>query len=230
MHLRDYLPLIGVVFGTLFGWLLSQLGQWFSARREEKKAIARVLSELLEIRHRLLAVPKVTELLSQYIPIPPEAQTAIKIAFVSLFPFDADISKRYDDAVSLVGACNPVLGFRLRSQDVASPFLNAIRQLSLAGGAGSAAAFTKVEKELLEHLKPHLEDLAREVAKMHGWITWWKVRHLLHRPMEIPTSFLEILKNQMPQTPQGTPETVTPATGAPDIANLNTTAEASNRG
>ena len=85
--MKDYLPLIGVLVGTVLGWLLSQIGQWFVARREEKKAIARVLSELLELRLRLLAIPKVLDILSQHFPIPPDAQTGIRLIFSRLFPF-----------------------------------------------------------------------------------------------------------------------------------------------
>jgi hypothetical protein len=210
MQLKDWLPLIGVAVGAVLGWLLSQLGQWFVARREEKKAIARALSELLEIRLRLLAIPKIVELLSRHFPVPPEAQTAIKIAFVRLFPADVDLGKRYGEAVSLVAACNPILGFRLRSQDLASPLLDTLRQLAMADSPAAAAGLTKLEAELMGHLKPHLERLLREMAWMHGWTTWWHVRRLLQRPMEIPEGFLETLKSQFPQVSQGAPETGKP--------------------
>ncbi len=217
MQLKDWLPLIGVAVGAVLGWLLSQLGQWFVARREEKKAIARALSELLEIRLRLLAIPKIVELLSRHFPVPPEAQTAIKIAFVRLFPADVDLGKRYGEAVSLVAAGNPILGFRLRSQDLASPLLDTLRQLALADSPAAAAGLTKLEAELMGHLKPHLERLLREMAWMHGWTTWWHVRRLLQRPMEIPEGFLETLKSQFPLVSQGAPQTGKPPVAVPDL-------------
>ena len=40
MQLKDWLPFLSVVVVVL-GWLLSQLGQWFIARRDERKAIGR---------------------------------------------------------------------------------------------------------------------------------------------------------------------------------------------
>jgi hypothetical protein len=212
MQLKDWLPFLSVVVVVL-GWLLSQLGQWFLARREEKKAVARALSELLDIRLRLLTIPKVVELLSQHFPIPPEGQTAIKIAFVRLFPADVDLGKRYGEAVSLVAACNPILGFRLRSQDLASPLLDTLRQLALADSPAAAAGLMKLEAELMGHLKPHLERLVREVAWMHGWMTWCRVRRVLQRPLELPEGFLETMKSQFSPVTQGAPETRQPGSG-----------------
>ena len=206
MPLKDWLPLIGVVVGVVLGWLLSQLGQWFAARRDEKKAIARVLSELLEIRHRLLAIPRIAELLSQHFPIPPESQTAIKIAIARLFPADVDMGKRYGEAVGLVAACNPILGFRLRSQDVASPLFDTMRQLALADSPATATALTRVEAELMGHLRPHLDELIKEIAWLHSWSTWWRIRHRLNRRIELPEGFIEGLKAHLPQFSQGQAE------------------------
>ena len=174
--LKDLLPLIGVLVGTILGWLLGQVGQWFVTRREEKRAIARVLSELLEIRLRLLAIPKVLDVLSQHFPIPPEAQTGIKLVFSRLFPLDKDMGQRYSEAVSLVAASNPLLGYRLRSQDMVSPWLDTLRQLAANDGTTSAALFAKLDEELLGHLRTHLEKLLKELAWMHSGSTWWAMR------------------------------------------------------
>lgn len=200
--MKDYLPLIGVLVGTVLGWLLSQIGQWFVARREEKKAIARVLSELLELRLRLLAIPKVLEILSQHFPIPPDAQTGIRLIFSRLFPFDAEMGQRYGEAVSLVAASNPLLGYRLRSQDLVSPWLDTLREMAANNGASSATAFAKLDDELLAHLQPHFEHLLKELAWMHGSLTWWKVRRQLRRPLELPANFSETLKNHLLQIPK----------------------------
>jgi len=219
---KEYLPLIGVLIGTILGWLLSQVGQWFVARREEKKAIARVLSELLELRLRLLAIPRVLELLSQHFPIPPEAQTGIRLVFSQVFRFDAEMGHRYSEAVSLVAASNPLLGYRLRCQDLVSPWLDTLRQLAANDGAASAAMFAKLDDELLGHLKPHFEDLLKELARMHGWLTWWKMRRLLHRPIELPKNFSEMLKRHIQQIPQ---EVQAPAVQAPTVPAMTPVSE-----
>ena len=218
MPLKDLLPLVGVIVGALLTLLTGQLGQWLASRRDEKKAIARALSDLLEIRLRLLAVPKIPELLAKHFPIPPEAHTAMKIVFTRLIPPDVDIGKRYGEAVTLVAACDPILGFRLRSQDIASPLLDTLRQLAFADGASSAAAFANVETELMGHLKPHLDELIKEVAWLHGWSTWWKVRSRLNRPMELPEGFIEALKAQLPQLSQGQAEAPKQPAEVPQLA------------
>lgn len=207
MQLKDWLPLIGVVVGVALGWFLTQLGQWLVLRREEKKAISRALSELLEIRHRFLAIPKAVEFLSQHFPIPPDGQMAMKVALARLFPPDVDLAKRYGEAVSLVAGCNPILGFRLRSQDLVSPLFDTLRQMALADSQASIALLSKLERELMGQLKPHLEQLLRELAWMHGSMTWWDVRCLLKRPLEIPESLLQSLKAGLPPLEQKAPGT-----------------------
>jgi hypothetical protein len=218
MQLKDLLPLVGVIVGALLTLLTGQLGQWLASRRDEKRAIARALSDLLEIRIRLLAVPKIPELLAKHFPIPPEAHTAMKIVFTRLIPPDADIGKRYGDAVTLVAACDPILGFRLRSQDIASPLLDTLRQLAFADGPSSAAAFANVETELMGHLKPHLDELIKEIAWLHGWSTWWKVRRRLDRPMELPEGFMEALKAQLSQLGRGQAEPQKQPATVPQLA------------
>jgi len=215
MHISD--ALIGVVVGALLTLLTGQLGQWLASRRDEKKAIARALSDLLEIRHRLLAVPKITEHLVKHFPIPPEGQTAIKIAFTRLFPADVDIGKRYGEAVTLVSASDPILGFRLRSQNVVSPLLDTVRQLALADGPAAAGVLSSVETELMGHLKPHFDELITELAWLHSWLTWWKVRRRLKRPMELPEGILQSLTTQITQLTQVQPNAAKPAVPAPDL-------------
>lgn len=58
MDVREWLPVLTGFIGTLLGWFLNQFGQWFLHRREEKRAIACALSDLLEIRHRFLAISR----------------------------------------------------------------------------------------------------------------------------------------------------------------------------
>lgn len=196
MDTTDWLPLLGVVIG----WLLNQSGQWFSTRREEKRAVARALSALLEIRHRMLAIPQAAEYLIKNFPVPPEAHAPIKVVLAQFFPPDANLTKRYGEAIDLVAASNPILGFRLMSQDAVAPLLDHMRALSLAD-APSTAIMAKLEPELLQVYTPHLENLIKELAWRHGFATRFRVGRALNRRFELPATLLESMKSTIPATP-----------------------------
>jgi hypothetical protein len=201
METRDLLPLIGVLVGTVLGWVLNQLTQWVLLRRDEKKAIARTISDLLEVRHRLLTFPRITELLSRDFGLPQESHTVVKVVLAQLFPPDPDLSKRYSEAVNLVAAANPILGFRLRSQDRVLPFLDHLRKIALNDPSASTA-FPGMERELMGHLAPNLDRLLKELAWSHGILTSFAVRRQLTRPLEIPDGFLESFKAMLPKPQQ----------------------------
>lgn len=189
MPLKDWPPLIGVVVGAVLGWVFNQLAQWIVVRRDEKRAIGRAVADLLEIRLRLLAIPKAVDVLSEKFSIPLQDQAVLKVALVQLFPIDIDLGKRYGEAVTLVAAANPILGFRLRSQDIISPFLHQMRTIALTDSAG-ISIFSQVEKDFIGHLNLYLERLIRHTAWAHGIVTWVRALRILRRRLEIPDSLL----------------------------------------
>jgi hypothetical protein len=201
VSLKDLLPMIGVVVGALLGWFFSQLGQWFVVRREERKAVARVLSDLLEIRHRLLAIPKTVEVLSERfsLPLGDEMAMKMKVVLSRIFPADEELAKRYQESVSLVAESNPILGFQLRSKDVASPLLEYLRELAIGDSPASAVLFSKLEKEFLSHINSDLELLIKQMARTHGWRTWFRIRQVLNYPLELPESLIASLKAGLPE-------------------------------
>ena len=198
---KDLLPLVTLVLGAVLGWVLNQLSQWLLVRRDEKKALARAVADLLEIRHRLLALPKVTEFLSQHFGLPQEGHTLIKVVMSQLMPPDADLSKRYAESVTLVSATNPILGFRLRSQDHVSPVLEQLRKIALSDPRAMVAQ-AKVEKEILEQLLPNFEKLISELAWSHSILTWWRARQQMKRSFVLPVDFVAGLKTLVPQPTQ----------------------------
>ena len=205
--------MIGVVVGALLGWFFSQLGQWFVVRREERKAVARVLSDLLEIRHRLLAIPKTVETMAEKLSLPPGDAVAMtmKVVLSRFLPPHEELAKRYQESVSLVAASNPILGFQLRSKDVASPLLEYLRELAVADGPSSAVLFSKLEKGLLPHINSDLELLIMQMARTHGWRTWFRTRRVLKYPLDLPESLMESLKSGLPG--ESKKEQATTATG-----------------
>ena len=202
---KDLLPVAGVAVG----WGLNQCGQWLTFRRDERKAIGRALADLLEVRHRLLGIPKVVEAMSSKLNMPADARAPLKVAFGALFPPDEGLAKRYEESVNLVAGTNPILAFRLRSQDVVGPFLHQLRALALQDGPQTMALFGTIEDHLFRHLTPHLERLIRELAKLHGWKTQFETNRRLKQPFEAPEEFWDVLKAALPQEPptSGVPNT-----------------------
>jgi len=200
---KDWLPLAGVAVG----WGLNQCGQWFVFRRDERKAIGRALADLLEVRHRLLAIPKALEAMTSRLGMSADAQAPLRVIFGALFPRDEGLTKRYEESVNLVAGTNPILAYRLRSQDMVGPFLQQLRALAAQDGPQSIALFGTVEDHLLRQLNPHLERLIRELAKRHGWRTRWETNRRLQEHFEVPEEFWQALKAAISQPPS-------PASGA----------------
>ena len=199
---KDWLPLIGVVVGAVLGWVFNQLAQWLVVRRDEKRAIGRAVADLLEIRLRLLVIPKAVEVLSKKFSIRLQDQAVLKVVLTQLFPTDDDLGKRYGEAVTLVAAANPILGFRLRSQDIVSPLLHQMRTIALSDSAG-VSLFSQFEEKFIGHLKPHLEGLIRQTAWAHGVVTWVRALRILRRPLEIPDTLMESLTTLQPGQARG---------------------------
>ena len=72
--------------GVLLGWVLNELSFAIRIRREDKRIMARALSELLELRHRAFAVKRAKELLLEQFPIPPEVQPVVTQVLETILP------------------------------------------------------------------------------------------------------------------------------------------------
>jgi hypothetical protein len=76
-------------------------------------------------------------------------------------------SSRYDEAVTKVAGEDPVLGFRLRSQDLILPVLAQLRQLA-ASDPQALSAWPALESALRTKVTPSLEERILDVAWLHG--------------------------------------------------------------
>lgn len=71
--MNAWLPIVGALIGLVgitLGWSLNQLSQWFAFRRERKKAMAREIYGMLQIRDRIRMLPEAVRTLSQKLNIP----------------------------------------------------------------------------------------------------------------------------------------------------------------
>jgi hypothetical protein len=180
---------LGTVLGTIIGWTLNQWTQLMTLRRDRRKALGRTLSDLLEIRHFVMAVPSAIKVFSAVVSIPPEAELYMKTLFTSwLIPTGDNLAKRYDESVSVMAETNPVLSFRLRSRHLVFPWLDQLRRLTLQHGDKDAAAImAELETSITAEYRSALEELILEVARRYGHRVHGEVKERLGRPeMTLP--------------------------------------------
>jgi len=191
---------IGTILGTIIGWTLNQWSQAITLWRDRRKALGRTLSDLLEIRHLVLAVPSAIKAFATVVFIPPEAELFMK-TFVSgwLIPTGDSLAKRYEESVSVMAETSPVLSFRLRSKHLIFPWLDQLRRLTLQHGDKDAAAImAELENSITAEYRSVLEDLIEDVAKRYGWWAHAEVKKLLARPeMVLPAGIEGKLKEAL---------------------------------
>jgi hypothetical protein len=205
-------PLLAVALG----WLLNELSSLIRLRREDRRTAGPVLTDLLEIRHRLLtlneAVKEYVKELGKHLQIPPQAQLQFQQYLQTLlqtsFPQAPVFIEQYEEAVSTLARVDPIRAFRLRSQPLIAPFLDWVRSLAASSEPDVRLWNAVVEPELLGRFKPHIEELILDVARAHGWLTWWRARRRLAEPTlseadrKWISDFIEKLKSAAETTPQ----------------------------
>lgn len=179
-------PLLAVALG----WLLNELSSLVRLRREDRRTAGPVLTDLLEIRHRLLtlneAVREYVKELGKHLQLPSQAQLQFQQYLQTLlqtsFPQSPRFIEKYEEAVSTLARVDPIRAFRLRSQPLIAPFLDWLQSLAASTETDAQIWSTVFEPELLGKFKPHIEELILDVARAHGWLTWWRARRRLRQP------------------------------------------------
>lgn len=176
--MNKIIPLIAVAVG----WLLSELSSLVRLRREDRRAAGPVLADLLEIRHRLLAVDEYVKEVGKQIPIPSQDKLQLQQWMQTLFPEPPRFIEKYEEAVLTLARVAPIRAFRLRGQPLMVPLLASLRGLAASTKADAEIWGTILEPEFLGRFKPHIEELILDVARAHGWVTWWRARRRLRQP------------------------------------------------
>jgi len=183
------IPLIALIIG----WFLNELSLVFRVRRDDRRAIARAVADLLEIRHRLFAVKKVPEEIKKRFNISDHEQVLFGTILNSFLPDPEGLHKRYDEAVGVIASANPLLGFRLRSQDFLPALIGYLRLIA-SGDKNASKVWHKIESQLTSFIDPHLNEMITELAWRHGWLTWVKVRRYIRKPFESPRELDEFFQ------------------------------------
>lgn len=164
------------------GWLLNEVSHRWRKASIYRRAISKALADLLEIRHQIKTMEHIFHILNHRLKLPQSNWASIYPFIENIWPDSNDIHKRYNDAVNLISSVNPILGFRLRSKDELTPLLKRSRQQLLSQDPSAATVWPQFESTLIDWVKPHLDEMILELAKAHGWRTWWKIREDLKRP------------------------------------------------
>ena len=174
-------PLVGVVLGGL----LSGIGSQLRARKDRKRIIAAALADLLEVRHRIVAVDLVLQELRVRFKIQPEMLSAARNLFDLIMPPDDSLDHRYDSAISLLAGIEPVLAYSLRSKNTFPRIFSSLRsQASTAGG--NMAEFENLENNLRSAVKPKLDEAVLQLARSHSPFTVRKVKKLISSSNTLP--------------------------------------------
>ncbi len=167
---------LGPLISVAVGWFLHELSDTIKVRREDRRAVGKVLAELLEIRHQLFFLPAYLAEIEMLFALPPEIHALIRAKIVEILsPALSRAEERYNDAIDSIKGSLPLLAFKLRGKDLLRHTFNQVRSL-VAADATALAAVPKVESALTQEAQPILDKLLLKIAWIHGFGTWLGVR------------------------------------------------------
>ena len=206
------------IVALVIGWFLSTINPYLSERRERRKAIARALADLLEIRHRLGKVEHAIDTIKRIVNIPPEVEIQLHIVFQTHFAKLQVVGQQYAESVNLVKSIDPILGFKLQSKDELQPMLNNVFALIAQTNDPKAAAVWKnVNLVILKEAERDLNELIKKLALKRSIWARLRVNKILAPNQELPKGtddILDILRAELAkQTPQEQTKAASPGEG-----------------
>ena len=182
---------------------MNEWGQLLRLRREERKVVSRTIADLLEIRYELKGFNLVMSEFRERFLISVEDELVAKQFVDELIPQAEDLLKRYNESVTLVASIDPIMGFRLRSKDQFKPILQKLRSLLGVGDDISAkSSFLQFESRLSDKFVEILEVLIIELAMIHGWRTWLRIRRQFSKPKDASKQMVDLLAFLLPENKQ----------------------------
>ncbi len=179
---------------ALVGWLFNEASHVIRLRREERRAIGRLLSDLIIIRRHILSVKEIVKRIRELNKFSPQEELFFQIAIDQIFPKDEGLQSRYEESSKIVIGIKPLLGFELIAQGQLLQVISRLKEIS---------AINEETADLWEEVGGHLEDtsqleeLINMLAWSHGWQTWLKVKRHVREPLrELPENLVETLKRE----------------------------------
>lgn len=190
--LKDYLN-IGTLVGVLLTLAVKELGEVIARRRANRTQIGRVLADLLEMRHSVVALNGYTRLLSKEAGIPEALAPQIRSLILRFVQPQSNIVQRYNATVDEIAGFNPLLAFNLRSKDVIQTFNQKMDQLS-STDPNVASSWQALGPDLNEVATKYVDQALIEIAWKFSPLAWYRVRRWLRRTNRLPAEVQTLLE------------------------------------
>lgn len=197
-NLKDVLSTITPLIGVVVGGMLTGFTALLKARDERKRLIASALSDLLEVRHRIVSIDLFVKDLRERKGIQAEVMPVLRQMLDSVLPAEPEANARYDKAVTMLAGIDPVLGFTLRSKNLLPGCLAALRAKALAEGV-SLADFEALEFGLRAKTMPSLDAAVLELGRSHSRSTHRRVKGIVAKSSEISADMAALVDHIKPE-------------------------------
>ena len=190
-----WLPIVGAMIGlvgTALGWSLNQLSQWFGSRRERKKAMARTIYGMLQIRERIRMLPQAVRTLSEKLNIPAADQVILIAVFENVFLAEDGSVAEFEESIAVLAEHDPVLASRMRGKSEIVPLLKKLRQL-IAANPAAAAFWSTIEGQIMNHGLPRFDEAILEVGNLHSLRMERDIKAELSKKGDVPEEVLATL-------------------------------------
>jgi len=187
--LQPVFPLVGVVVGAV----MTGFGQIYKVRQERKRVIALALSDMLEVRHRVVTLNAALKYFQMHGNLPSVSMPHFRNFLDHIIPLDDKLDARFGEAVTLLAGMDPVFAFDLRSKNLLPQFINKLRLVATAAGE-DLARYEAFESKLIEVLTPKLDEAVLRIAKYHSSKVYREVQAVVARKDNIEESLSPLLK------------------------------------
>jgi len=181
MSSEQILPIMTLVLG----WFLNSLTPYFQEKRDNRRALGKAIADLLEIRNDLYTRRMVMEGLKKIGQLCPSDERNILNRIAKIIPQTDDLSKRYDEAVTLISSSDPLLGFQLRSKDQASK-VGSIFSKFEASTEESVKMLAEAEAQINRAAIPHVEEVIGDLSRRYGFFSGIRIRRYIKIEVVMP--------------------------------------------
>ena len=158
---------------VLLGWVLSEASGVVSLRRNERRAIGRTLSQLIENYRRFLLVMMLFD--ARFLKLDERQRAIVEAGMLLGLDEMESVRGGTNEAIDAVAGVDPLLAV-----DVRVAYTNNLRLiLAEAKSAGRSISEIPHAERHLSDLRRQLAALLRKLAWRHGFRTWLRVRKLL---------------------------------------------------